>query len=190
MVNRPGDEAVRNFRSSSVMLDEAEEVYPRMDNAAGISGHGADLPENVRAALEKAKEVVEAKRSSPRDIELLKALVQKDILKANRIAQYFEKNPKNNPIQMTLSVLFNYFSNLLICYYSKDRSEAGLMTTLGLRGNYQVKDYLLGMRNHSAMKVFNLIGEIRLADARSKGVDNTSASDADILKELLYKILH
>ena len=72
MVNRPGDEAVRNFRS--VMLDEAEEVYPRMDNAAGISGHGADLPENVRAALEKAKEVVEAKRSSPRDIELLKAL--------------------------------------------------------------------------------------------------------------------
>ena len=102
----------------------------------------------------------------------------------------FEKNPKNNPIQMTLSVLFNYFSNLLICYYSKDRSEAGLMTTLGLRGNYQVKDYLLGMRNHSAMKVFNLIGEIRLADARSKGVDNTSASDADILKELLYKILH
>ena len=66
------------------------------------------------------------------NFELIKALAMKDILKANRIAQYFEKNPKSNPIQMTLPVLFNYFSNLLICYYSKDRSESGLMTALGL----------------------------------------------------------
>ena len=114
----------------------------------------------------------------------------KDILKANRIAQYFEKNPKSNPIQMTLPVLFNYFSNLLICYYSKDRSESGLMTALGLRGTYQVKDYLLGMKNYPAMKVFNLISDIRTTDAKSKGVENSSATDADLLKELLYKILH
>ena len=124
------------------------------------------------------------------NFELIKALAMKDILKANRIAQYFEKNPKSNPIQMTLPVLFNYFSNLLICYYTKDRSEAGLMTALGLRGTFQVKDYLLGMRNYSAMKVFNLISDIRMTDARSKGVENTSVSDAELLKELLYKILH
>ena len=114
----------------------------------------------------------------------------KDILKANRIAKYFDKNPKSNPIQMTLPVLFNYFSNLLICYYSKDRSESGLMTALGLRGTYQVKDYLLGMKNYPAMKVFNLISDIRTTDARSKGMENSSATDADLLKELLYKILH
>ena len=124
------------------------------------------------------------------NFELIKALAMKDILKANRIAQYFEKNPKSNPIQMTLPVLFNYFSNLLICYYSKDRSESGLMTALGLRGTYQVKDYLLGMKNYPAMKVFNLISDIRTTDARSKGVENSSATDADLLKELLYKILH
>ncbi len=124
------------------------------------------------------------------NFELIKALAVKDVLKANRIAQYFGKNPKSNPIQMTLPVLFNYFSNLLICYYAKDRSESGLMTELGLRGTYQVKDYLLGMRNYSAMKVFNLISDIRTTDAKSKGVENTSASDADLLKELLYKILH
>ena len=124
------------------------------------------------------------------NFELIKALAMKDILKANRIAQYFEKNPKSNPIQMTLPVLFNYFSNLLICYYSKDRSESGLMTALGLRGTYQVKDYLLGMKNYPAMKVFNLISDIRMTDARSKGVENSSATDADLLKELLYKILH
>lgn len=124
------------------------------------------------------------------NFELIKALAVKDVLKANRIAQYFEKNPKSNPIQMTLPVLFNYFSNLLICYYTKDRSEAGLMAALGLRGSFQVKDYLLGMRNYSAMKVFNLISDIRMTDARSKGVDNASATDADLLRELLYKILH
>lgn len=124
------------------------------------------------------------------NFELIKAIATKDILKVNRIAQYFEKNPKNNPIQMTLPVLFNYFSNLLICYYSKDRSENGLMMALGLRGTFQVKDYSIGLRNYSAMKVFNLISDIRTADARSKGVENSSASDADILKELLYKILH
>lgn len=91
---------------------------------------------------------------------------------------------------MTLPVIFNYFSNLLICYYTKDRSETGLMTALGLRGAFQVRDYLTGMRNYSAMKVFNLISDIRTTDAKSKGVENTSASDADLLKELLYKILH
>lgn len=124
------------------------------------------------------------------NFELIKAIAMKDILKANRIAQYFEKNPKSNPIQMTLSLLFNYFSNLLICYYTKDRSDAGLMAALGLRASFQVKDYLLGMRNYPAMKVFNSISYIRTADARSKGVENPSASDAEILKELLYRIMH
>ena len=124
------------------------------------------------------------------NFELIKALATKDVLKANRIAQYFEKNPKTNPLQMTLAVLFNYFSNLLIAYYSKDRSEAGLMAALGLRSAFQLKDYQMGMRHYSAMKVFLSIGEIRKADAASKGVDNASASDADLLKELLYKIMH
>lgn len=124
------------------------------------------------------------------NFELIKAIAVKDVLKANRITQYFEKNPKSNPIQMTLPVIFNYFSNLLICYYTKDRSETGLMTALGLRGTFQVKDYITGLRNYSAMKVFNLISDIRTTDAKSKGVENSSVSDADLLKELLYKILH
>lgn len=124
------------------------------------------------------------------NFELVKAIAERDVLKANRIIQYFEKNPKNHPIQMTLPVIFNYFSNLLICYYAKDRSESGLMAALGLRASFQVRDYLQGMRNYPAMKVFNLIGDIRTTDARSKGVGNSSASDAELLKELLYKILH
>ena len=124
------------------------------------------------------------------NFELVKALSVRDVLKANRIIYYFEKNPKNNPIQVTLPVLFNYFSNLLICYYTKERSEAGIMAALGLRASFQVRDYLTGMRNYSAMKVFNIIHEIRMADAHSKGLDVTAPDDGEILKELLYKILH
>ncbi len=124
------------------------------------------------------------------NFELIKAIATKDVLRANRIAQYFEKNPKNHPIQMTLPILFNYFSNLFICFYTKDRSETGLMTALGLRNTFQVKDYLIGLRNYPAMKVFRIISEIRNTDARSKGVENTSVTDGELFKELLYKILH
>jgi DNA polymerase-3 subunit delta len=125
------------------------------------------------------------------NFELVKALALKDVLKANRVINYFEKNPKNNSIQAALPVLFNYFSNLLICFYSKDKSENGLMTALGFRQSFQVKDYLFGLKNYSAMKVFNLIGEIRTTDARSKGVESgASVTDADLMKELVYKILH
>lgn len=124
------------------------------------------------------------------NFELLRAISVKDVLKANRIARYFSDNPKNNPLQVTLSVLFNYFSNLLICYYAKDRSESGLMDALGLRANFQLRDYTAGLKNYPAMKVFNIIGEIRQADAESKGVDNSSAGDGEIMKILLYKILH
>ncbi|MDR2388807.1 MAG: DNA polymerase III subunit delta [Tannerellaceae bacterium] len=121
------------------------------------------------------------------NFELLKAIAVKDVLKSNRIIQYFEKNPNNNPIQRTLPLLFNYFANLLICHYSADHSDNGLMNTLGFSS---VRDYSIGMRNYSPLKVFYLIRDIRTAEACSKGVENVSLTDADIMKELLYKILH
>ena len=125
------------------------------------------------------------------NFEFQRAIENKQVLKANRIAHYFERNPKNHPVQSTLASLFNFFSNLLICQYSPDKSETGIIKTLGLRFPSHAKDYQIGMRNFNAMKVFQIIHEIRLADARSKGVDATSSlTDGDILKELLYKILH
>jgi len=124
------------------------------------------------------------------NFELIKALSIKDILKANRIIQYFEKNPKSNPIQMTLPILFNYFSNLMICYYGSDKSENGIMNTLGFRNSFQAKDYSIGIRSYSAMKVFTLIGDIRETEAKSKGVGNSNTTDSQLLKELIYKILH
>ena len=125
------------------------------------------------------------------NFELLHSIVERDTLRAHRIARYFDSDPVNHPIQMTLPVLFNYFTNLLICYYAKDRSERGLMQTLGLRFPVQARDYVTGMNNYKAMKVFHVIHDIRLADAQSKGVDVTSSmTDGEILKELLHRIMH
>jgi DNA polymerase-3 subunit delta len=124
------------------------------------------------------------------NFELLKAVIEKDISKANQIAFYFEKNPKNNPYVVTLSVLFNYFSNLLVCYWAADKSENGLAQELGLRNSYQARDYVTGLRNYKVMKTMENISLLRTYDAKGKGVDNPSAPVGELLKELLFKLMH
>ena len=74
------------------------------------------------------------------NFELRNALVAKDVFKANQIIKYFEENPKTNPLQMTLSVLFNFFSNLMLAYYAPDKSEQGIANQLGLKSSWQSKD--------------------------------------------------
>ena len=139
-------------------------------------------------------EIIESNIGISKDFnnyELVNAIASKDILRANRIADYFDKNQKANPAQMVLPAIFNYFVNLMICFYSKDRSERGIMQTLNMQWSFQATDYLLGLRNYSAMKVFDVIHEIRLSDAKSKGFGAPSTiTPGDIYKELLYKIMH
>ena len=122
--------------------------------------------------------------------ELRSALVTKDVLKANKIIKYFEENPKTNPIQATLSALFGFFSNLMLAYYAPEKTEQGIANQLSLQPSWKAKDYMAAMRVYSGVKCMQIIGEIRYCDARSKGVDNTSVSDGDLLRELVYKILH
>lgn len=124
------------------------------------------------------------------NFELRSALVEKDVLKANKIIKYFEENPKTNPIQMTLSLLFGFFSNLMLAYYAPEKSEQGIATFLGLKSPWQAREYISAMRRYSGVKTMQIIGEIRNTDAKSKGVGNSSLSDGDILRELIFKILH
>lgn len=122
--------------------------------------------------------------------ELRAALVAKDVLKANTIIHFFAQNSKANPIQQTLGGLFGFFSNLMLAYYAPEKTEQGIAAQLGLRSTWQAREYITAMRNYSGVKVMQIIGEIRYCDARSKGVGNSSLSDADLLRELIYKILH
>ncbi|MDR1724399.1 MAG: DNA polymerase III subunit delta [Tannerella sp.] len=122
--------------------------------------------------------------------EFRNAIASKDALKANKIAIYFDKN-KNNAIQGVLPILFDYFVNLMICKYAQDRTENDVARTLGSPSwTSQVKDCVTGIRNFTAMEVYNAIHEIRLADAKSKGFEfNSSSSDGEIYKELLCHLL-
>ena len=124
------------------------------------------------------------------NFELKNALIARDTLKANKIVKYFNDNPKNNPIQPTLTILFNYFSNLMVAYYAPKRSDNGVAAYLGLKSPWQAKEYLAGMKAYSGVKTMNIITQIRLCDAKSKGIGNVSLSQGELLRELVYFILH
>lgn len=124
------------------------------------------------------------------NIELRNALIYKDVLKANKIIKYFNDNPKTNPIQLTLSMLFNFYSNLMLAYYAPVKNEQGIAQQLGLKFAWQAKDYLSAMNKYTGVKVMNIISDIRCCDASSKGIGGNSISNGDLLKELVFKILH
>lgn len=119
--------------------------------------------------------------------ELLRTLVERDAIRAQRIVHYIAANHKLYPIQMTLSLLYNYFSSLMAVHYLPQINEKTVAEALRL-SPYQTKDYILGGQNYSATSVFAIIRQIRLCDAASKGVDSSS-SDGDILRELVSFIL-
>ena len=121
--------------------------------------------------------------------ELQKALITKDVIKANKIVNYFEANSKKNPIIPIIAILFSFYSKLLIAFHAKDKSERNLASVLKV-SPYFVKDYMFAMKNYNPMQVVNNIHYIREADLKSKGVDNISATEGQILKELVFKLLH
>lgn len=124
------------------------------------------------------------------NFELRNALIEKDILKANKIIKYFAENPKTNPIQVTLSLLFNFYANLMLAYYAPEKSEQAIASQLGLKTTWQSKDYITCMKKYSGVKVMQIIGEIRNCDAKSKGIGNSTLNDGELLRELVYFILH
>ena len=123
--------------------------------------------------------------------ELRSAIINKDVYKANLIINYFEKNPKSGSIYAFLPLLFSYFQNLMIAYYAPNRSnEADVARFLELKSSWAAKDYILGMRNYSGVKAMQIIEKIREVDAKSKGLDNPNTSADELMKELLFFILH
>lgn len=124
------------------------------------------------------------------NFELRSALVERNVLKANQIINNFEKNPKTNPLQMTLSLLFGFYSNLMLAYYAPEKSEQGIASFLGLKSPWQAREYQTAMKRYSGVKTMQIIGEIRYTDAKSKGIGNSSLTDSELLRELVFKILH
>lgn len=149
------------------------------------------LPENNRRVT---PELVEEKIGVSKDyniFELKNALIARDVLKANRIVKYFDSNPKMGSLYGLLPNLFIYFQNLMLAYYAPgNRTEDDVAKFLDLRSGWAARDYIAGMRNYSGMKTLQIISKIREVDAKSKGLDNVNTSMGELMKELIFFILH
>ena len=121
--------------------------------------------------------------------ELNNALSIRDHLKANRIVNYFENNPKTNPLILTISSLFNHFQKTLIYHTLKDKSKNNVASKLKINPFF-VKDYSISAKNYSKKQLMNIISNLRIYDLKSKGVDNQNTTDGQLLRELIFKILH
>ncbi len=121
--------------------------------------------------------------------ELQKAIGENDVVKANRIVIYFAQNPKSNPLVLTISMLNNYFTKLLLYNGLKDKGRINASKVLGINPFF-VNDYEVAAKKYPMRKVAQIISFLRDADVKSKGVGATNLPQGDILKELIFKIMH
>lgn len=149
------------------------------------------LPEGDRRIT---PQVVEDRIGVSKDFngfELRDAIVNRNVFKANQIINYFDKNPKAGSLYSFLPMLFNYFQNLMIAFYSPNKgSQEAVASWLELRSPWAAKDYMTGMRNFTAMKTMQIISKLREIDAKSKGLDNPNTPPEELMKELIFYILH
>jgi DNA polymerase III subunit delta len=122
------------------------------------------------------------------NFELRKALGERDVLKAHQIINYFSQNPKDNPMVVTISLLYGFFSQILQYHGIGDKSKANVAKTLKV-SPYFVSDYVTAARNYPMKKASYAVGFLREADVRSKGVGAANVPQGDLLKELLVKIM-
>jgi len=120
--------------------------------------------------------------------ELQTALGRRDALKVNQIINYFESNPKANPIVLVLGNLNNFFTKVLIYHYAKDKSQQNLARELSI-SPFFVKDYEQAARSYPHVKTMQIISYLREYDVKSKGVESNT-DHGGLMKELMFKILH
>src|SRR5690606_37289948 len=122
--------------------------------------------------------------------ELQDALTSGNVLKANQIINYFGANPQQHPIQMTVAVLFGYYSKLFAIHFLKDKSEQAVSRKMG--GNpFYIRKLLAAAKKYHPTKLYEIIGILREYDLKSKGMGvSTLIEPGDLQKEMIYKILH
>ena len=121
--------------------------------------------------------------------ELQNALGERDLLRANRIINYFGANPSSNPVPVVISSLFSYFSKILNYHFLEDKSQNNVASVLQVHPFF-VKTYVAAAKNYNIKKLVEIISILREFDMKSKGWGNVSASPADLQREMIYRILH
>jgi len=123
------------------------------------------------------------------NFELQKAIGEKNILKANMIVHYFANNPKDNPITLSIASLFGFFSKVLTYHYLTDKSKNNVAAALKVNPFF-VKEYENAEFKYNVSKSVQIISLLRTFDMRSKGYGDPGTEPGDLLKELVYRILH
>lgn len=121
------------------------------------------------------------------NFELRKAIGDRDVVKATKIIQHFAQNPKDNPIIVTVSMLFMFFTQLLKYHGLTDHNPKSVASALKINP-YFVKEYQAAARNYPMKKLSYAVSVLRTIDVQTKGV-GSNASMADLLKELLVKVM-
>ncbi len=121
--------------------------------------------------------------------ELQKAISYKDPVRVYEIINYFAANPRDNPVIPIIGTLYSLFSRLLVLHHRKAYTEDAIATVININ-RFFAKEYIAGLKNYSLQKVIKNIHYLRQADLYSKGVDNASLSEGQILKELAFKLMN
>lgn len=124
--------------------------------------------------------------------ELQKALGQRNVLKANRIVKYFASNPRKNPLPVVIGSLYGYFSKVYMLHFLAQKSEKEILDGLKLRSAFFLREYRQAAKNFNRPKAEQVIGLLKEFDLKSKGVEfnNVGKPEGDLLKELVWRILH
>ncbi|MCM1164091.1 MAG: DNA polymerase III subunit delta [Muribaculaceae bacterium] len=156
-------------------------LYNEIDKLALILGKGAMItPEAIERNVGISKDF--------NNFELVDALTKRNPRRAFEIVKYFANNPKNNPVTVTLSTLFNLFSNILIYHYTADKSPSGYMNALEFRNEWQLKYFEPAPRAYNVRQTIEIISAIRRCDTRSKGI-GARQDEYDLLNDLIFHIL-
>jgi DNA polymerase-3 subunit delta len=121
--------------------------------------------------------------------ELQSALAKKDIVKAMKIVNYFDANPKAAPIQLILPTLYNLFSKTYMIFGQNNNDEKAVALSIGVNP-YFVKDYLMAARNYGYDGVQNALLLLHHYNLRSVGVGDAGTTDGALMKELVVKIMN
>lgn len=156
-------------------------LYNEIGKLAFILGEGAMItPESIERNIGISKDY--------NNFELVEALNTRNAAKAFTIARYFSENPKNNPTVMTVSTLFNHFSNILIYHYTADKTKNGYMNALGFRNEWRLKFFEAAPKAYNVRQTIEIISALRECDTRSKGIGSRQ-DEYQLLHDLIFRIL-
>lgn len=146
------------------------------------------LPEGTQITPEHIEQNIGISKDY-NNFELQKAVGARDFVKANQIIKYFGLNPKDNPMVVTVSLLYSFFSKLLHLHGLNDKSPRSVTAALKINP-YFANEYIAAARNYPMKKVSAIIATLREFDVKSKGVGSNAVSQSDLLKEMMVKIMN